>query len=194
MLELPPPQSDVKPVQDTTTQRQIRQATAADAPAVAALSNRLIRDTLVTFTSKEQMVTEVAGRIAARQGQFLVAIEQGRVAGFATYGPFREGPGYRFCVEHSIQLADWARGRGIGYRLMQRLIAIARDTGLHVMIAAISSANPRAVVFHERLGFETVGQLPEVGHKKGQWLDLILMQKRLNHSPSPSTAPPASPV
>jgi L-amino acid N-acyltransferase len=48
------------------------------------------------------------------------------------------------------------------------------------MVAAVSSANPGAVAFHERLGFGQVGRMPEVGFKNGQYLDLILLQKMLN--------------
>lgn len=66
----------------------IRLATAADAEAIAALWNGLIRDTTVTFTSKEKTLAEVEDTIAARFRDgftFLVAEYQGRVAGFATY-------------------------------------------------------------------------------------------------------------
>ncbi len=166
---------------------RVRQAQPADAAEIALITNAIIRDTLVTFTTDERSVESIADDIRARGAAFLVAEDQGRVIGFATYAPFRSGPGYAKCREHSIQLADDARGRGVGRTLMGRLQQVAGSEGVHVLVAGISSANPGAIAFHSALGFSEVGRMPEVGHKWGQYLDLVLMQKIL--SPEGSIAP-----
>ena len=62
---------------------------------------------------------------------------------------------------------------------MQALEIRAMAAGIHVLVAGISGVNTRAIRFHEKLGFEQVGRLPETGCKQGQWLDLVLMQKIL---------------
>ena len=157
----------------------LRTARPSDAPAIAALHNRIIRDTAVTFTTQERTPEAVARQIAESIPAFLVAETAGRLAGFATYGPFRAGPGYAASCEHTVILDDAARGRGLGRALMTRLMQIAAAEGKHVMVAGISGANPGAVAFHAALGFEEVGRMPEVGRKAGQWLDLILMQRLL---------------
>jgi phosphinothricin acetyltransferase len=63
---------------------------------------------------------------------------------------------------------------------MERLQQVARSEGVHVLVAGISSANSGAIAFHSALGFAEVGRMPEVGHKWGQYLDLVLMQKILS--------------
>ena len=156
---------------------KVRPARAEDAAAIAGLWNAMIRDTLPTFTTQEKTVAEVAEMIALRPGFWV--LEDGAVEGFVTYGAFRAGPGYAATVEHSIVLAPAAQGRGGGRALLQTALEQAAAEGRHVMVAAISGANPGAVAFHERLGFRTVGRLPETGRKGGRWLDLILMQKML---------------
>ena len=157
----------------------IRKARASDAPAICAIWNPVIRDTLATFTTIEKTPEAAAAMIGAAGGAFLVAEAGGRMLGLATYGPFRAGPGYAFVVEHSIQLAATARRQGIGRALMAGLEQVAADAGKRVMVGAISGANPAAVAFHTALGFVEVGRMPGIGFKHGQWLELVLMQKRL---------------
>lgn len=155
---------------------RVRAATPADAAAIAALWNAMIRDTLATFTTVEKSQTDLAALITEHPTAFWV-VEDGSVQGFATFGPFRPGPGYAATAEHTIVLGDSAQGRGQGRALMAQLENAARAQGIHVLVAAISSANPGAVTFHAALGFAETARMPEVGRKNGQWLDLILMQK-----------------
>jgi len=155
----------------------IRPATAADAPAIAAIWNQIIRDTLVTFTTDEVTDAAIADRIA--NAPVLIAEDAGTCVGFATFGPFRSGPGYRFTAEHTIHLAPAARGRGLGRALLSELEDTARQNGLRHLIGAVSGANPEAAQFHTALGYSLVATLPEVGYKSGEWLDVLLFQKRL---------------
>ena len=62
---------------------------------------------------------------------------------------------------------------------MEQLIRSPEQMGKHVMIGAIDGDNLPSIRFHQRLGFRDVARLPEVGHKFGRWLDLVLMQKIL---------------
>ena len=157
----------------------IRAAVPGDATQIAAIWNAVIRDTLATFTTVEKPDADLRDMIATRAGAFWVAETEG-IAGFITYGPFRAGPGYAATVEHTILLDPGAQGQGIGTQLMQTATQAAAEQGHHVMVAGISSANPGAVAFHERMGFVLTGQMPQVGRKNDQWLDLILMQKTLS--------------
>jgi phosphinothricin acetyltransferase len=110
----------------------------------------------------------------------LVAVDQGAVIGYATFGDFRSHPGYRYTVEHSVHLTEACRGRGIGTALMQALLPQASKMGKHVMVAAVDAANLGSIRFHQRLGFNEVGHMPEVGYKFGRWLDMVLMTRRLD--------------
>jgi L-amino acid N-acyltransferase YncA len=78
----------------------------------------------------------------------------------------------------TIRRDPW--GRGVGRALPTELAERALDAGMHVMIAAIDGHNDASIEFHRRLGFVEVARMPEVGHKFGRWLDLVLMQRVLD--------------
>jgi len=157
----------------------VRQAEQRDIGPILAFWNPLIRETSVTFTTVEKTADSLAGDMAARGLAFQVIEEQGVVLGFASYGGFRSGPGYARTAEHTVILAQAARGRGLGRALMTRLEDVARAADLHVLVAGVSGENASAIAFHRAIGYSEVARMPEVGRKFGRWLDLVLLQKTL---------------
>lgn len=160
----------------------IRPALKSDIPQILEIWNYAIRETITTFNSQEKTVSELAALLKQKQVSnhpFIVAVDGEKLLGFATYGQFRGGVGYRMTVEHSIFLAEVARGQGLGRALLAELENSARASGIHSMFAGISGENTDAITFHTRLGYVNVARLPEVGHKFGRWFDLVLMQKIL---------------
>lgn len=160
------------------TSLTIRPAQIADSPAIARIWNPQIRSSLTTFNAIEKSIDEIDDLIVTRPC-FYVAAEHERVVGFATYDQFRGGIGYAHTMEHTIIIDAGAEGRGVGRALMQAVLKHARDGGVHSIMAGVSGENPAGIGFHAALGFEMVARLPEVGRKFDQWIDLILMQKRL---------------
>jgi L-amino acid N-acyltransferase YncA len=164
----------------------VRDATSSDLHTIRALYNALILTTTIGWTETEQTAEERAAWFARQQNQgypVLVADDDGEVVGYAAYGDFRgagKWPGYRFTVEHTIHVREATWGRGIGRALLTELMARALDAGVHVIVAAIDGDNDASIEFHRRLGFMEVARMPEVGHKFGRWLDLVLMQRTLD--------------
>lgn len=161
----------------------IRDATTADAPGIAAIWNRIIRDTTVTFNAVEKTPADIATLIADRQAAghaFLVVERAGDVAGFATYAQFRGGVGYARTMEHTILLAPTAQGGGLGRALMTAIEDHARRAGAISLFAGVSAENPAGRAFHAHLGFAEVAILQRVGFKFDRTMDLVLMQKFLS--------------
>lgn len=160
----------------------IRLAGAWDADDIARIWNPVIRDSAITFNSVEKdpntLVRFMTGRANEGHATF-VAEAEGAVVGFATYGQFRGGVGYARTMEHTVVLAEEARGQGLGRALMEAVEGHARDGGAHSMLAGVSGENPAGVAFHAALGYSELVRLPEVGWKHDRWLDLVLMQKML---------------
>lgn len=159
----------------------IRPAGTGDARGIVDLVNPVIRNTTVTFTTRERTVAGVA-RSIAETGAYFVACEGAAVLGYACHFPFRSGPGYVHAREHSITLSPEARGRGLGRQLMLVLEDHARGRQVHVMMAGVSAENPAGIAFHAAIGYREVGRVPQVGRKFDRWIDLVLMQKILGMS------------
>lgn len=155
----------------------IRLARPEDADAIAAIWNVIIRDTAMTFTTALKAPAAIAA--AMPDQPFFVAEDAAGITGFVTYFQFRGGPGYAHTMEHSIHVADGARGRGLGRALMQACETHAREAGVHSIFAGIGGENPDGVAFHAALGYAHVARLSQVGRKFGRWHDLVLMQKIL---------------
>ena len=156
----------------------IRPARAEDAAGILPIYNQIIRDTTITFLPDDKTEAEIVQAIAAADA-YLVAEEAGRIVAFASFGPFRSGKGYASVKEHSICLAEEARGAGLGAKLLAALEDVARTQGVRVMVGGISGENAAGLHFHATQGYQKTGHLPEIGEKFGRALDLVLMQKSL---------------
>lgn len=171
------------------TMPTIRPATLADLQAILDIYNDIIATSTavyalepVTLENRRRWYDE---RITAGY-PILVAVVDGVVLGFSTFGDWRGAwPGYRYTVEHSVHVRTLDRGQGIGRQLVEALFPIARAQQKHVMLGGIDAANTASIRFHERLGFERVAHFKEVGHKFGQWLNLVFMQRWLDGPGTP---------
>jgi L-amino acid N-acyltransferase YncA len=164
---------------------EIRDATLADAVAIADLTNALLATTTYEWTdeprSPDYMIERLVLDDPAEHPTF-VAVDDDVVVGWAGYGDFRDTrrwPGYRPSIEHTIHVAETCWGRGVGRRLMEALMDRARADDRHVIVAAIDGENVTSIGFHQRLGFVEVGRLPEMGTKFGRPLDLVLLHRFL---------------
>jgi phosphinothricin acetyltransferase len=166
----------------------LRDARETDLPGLLDIYNDVIATSTAVFHSDPVSLEDRRQWWQARVGQgypVLVAEDARGIAGFATFGDFRSWPGYRHTVEHSVHVRSDARGQGIGTQLIEALLPIAAGMGKHVMVAGVDAANTGSIRLHERLGFERVGYLPQVGCKFGRWLDLVLLQRLLDRAPHP---------
>lgn len=173
---------------------EIRPATEADLSAITEIYAHEVLHGTATFELIPPDLAEMTRRFRALgDGGFpyLAAVLDRGVVGYAYAGPYRPRPAYRFTVENSVYLSPSVHRRGIGLRLMERLIADCEARGYRQMIAVIGdSANAGSIGVHTRTGFQMIGTHPNVGLKFGRWLDTVMMQRPLG--PGGTTVPAAS--
>ena len=153
----------------------IRPATLDDAAAIAAVYNPYILETVISFEEAPVSVEDMAGRMAAVLDAglpWLVHEDESRITGYCYASTWNQRAAYRQTVETSIYLAEGQTGQGLGRRLMDALLTIVRDLGMHAVIAGVALPNPASVALHERLGYVKAAHYRETGYKFGRWIDV----------------------
>lgn len=153
----------------------IRDALLQDAAAIAAIYNPYVLTTTISFEEEAVSPQEMAQRMAQVQQQglpYLVAESNGQLQGYAYATPWRVRKAYRYSVEVTVYLPEYAQGRGVGTALYQALFSRLKALGVHAVIGGITQPNPASVALHEKLGMRQVALFPEVGFKFGAWRDV----------------------
>ena len=108
----------------------------------------------------------------------LVARENGAILGWAALAPYSDRACYRGVVESSVYVGWAARGRGIGRALLAELVRRADDAGLWTIQAGIFAGNDASIALHAKCGFRVVGTRECIARKRGEWRDVVLMERR----------------
>lgn len=159
----------------------IREATAADLPAVAAIYNHFVAHSTCTFATEPEGEAYWSNWLATHHGAHpaIVAVRDGEVVGWGTLSRWNSRCAYRQTVENSVYVRHDVHRAGIGRRMLEELIRRARELKHRQIIAQIADDQDASKALHRSLGFAEVGVLREVGFKFGRWLDVGLWQLTL---------------
>jgi phosphinothricin acetyltransferase len=166
----------------------IRYAQAADIGAILDIYNDAILNTTSVYYYRPHTIEDRLSWYEKKISDgfpVLVFEENNHVIGFATFGPYRDRPAYKYTVEHSVYVHKDHRGRGVGTRLTMDLIKIANKRGYATMIAGIDSSNEASRAMHGNLGFTNCGTVKRVGYKFGKWLDVTFYESELQGPTTP---------
>ncbi len=160
---------------------QLRDATAADLPAINGIYNHYVLNSTCTYQTEPSTAEERAAWFAAHgpKHPVIVAELDGRVVGWGSLSQFHPRSAYGNTVEDSVYLRHDLLGRGIGSALLGELVRRASAIGHRCIIAGIDADQQASVALHAKFGFVPAARLREVGYKFGRWLDVIWMQRML---------------
>ena len=162
---------------------EIRTVTDGDMAAIQTIYDHHVLHGLASWELQPPDIAELAARRDALLNSgypFVVATVDGELVGYASAGPYRTRPAYRFTVENTIYLHPERPGQGIAQPLLQRVIDDCTSLGYRQMIAVVGdSGNQPSIRFHEKMGFRQVGLIDGIGWKAGRWLDSVILQRAL---------------
>jgi ribosomal protein S18 acetylase RimI-like enzyme len=133
----------------------VRPATPADAATLVALVRELAAYEREPLSSVKMTEADVLrdGFGPERRFEALIAEADGRAAGFALFfHNYSTWEGRAGLYIEDIYVSEWARGLGVGRRLVAEVAAIARERGCPRVDLWVLHWNP-ARKFYDRMGF-----------------------------------------
>jgi len=149
---------------------------ASDWPAVQEIYRQGIATGMATFqTETPAWPAFDAGHLALCR---LVLVEGESLLAWAALSPISARPVYRGVAEVSIYVADHARGRGRGRRLLASLVEASERAGVWTLQSSIFAINQPSLALHRACGFREVGRRERIAQLNGQWHDTLLLERR----------------
>lgn len=163
-----------EPVGPTLTVRPLE---PGDWPAVSAIYAEGIATGDATFET--ELPTWEAWDGARRPEGRLVAVDPGGiVVGWAALSPVSSRPAYAGVAEVGVYVAAVCRGRGVGRRLLDALVAASEGAGIWTLQSSVFPENEATLRLHAGAGFREVGRRERIGRHRGRWRDTILLERR----------------
>ena len=167
----------------------IRLVTYDDLTTILAIYNDAILTTTAIYDYRPHTLSdrkEWLDKKTAAGIPVFVFEQDGHVIGYATYGPFRDFPAYKYSAEHSIYVHKDQRHLRVGTQLMQALMEVLNQKGYMTLIGAIDADNEASCRMHEKMGFQLVGTIEKAGYKFGRWLTLQFYRYELKGPAMPT--------
>ena len=172
---------------------EIRIATEQDAEAIRSIYAPYVEKTAITFEYDVPSIEEFRRRIAVtlEEYPYFVAVEDGKVVGYAYAGAFYGRAAYKHSAEVSVYVSERQRGHGAGKLLYRHLESTLACQNVFVLYACITAAEREgdpyvtdaSLRFHEKMGYQLVGRHNRCGYKLGRWYSVVWMEKSLADRP-----------
>ncbi|UZR92711.1 GNAT family N-acetyltransferase [Chondrinema litorale] len=167
----------------------LKQCEAEQLPEILEILNEALLNTTALYEYKPRTLDVMETWFTKKkQGNYPIigAFDtENKLLGFASFGPFRDWPAYKYSIEHSVYVRSDARGKGLGRILLQEIINKAEEQNYHMIVAGIDTENKGSIKLHEKEGFVFCGTIKHAGYKFGKWLDLSFYQLILKSPANP---------
>ena len=172
---------------------EIRIAKPEDAGDILKIYAYYIENTAISFEYDVPTEAEFRKRVEdiLKKHPYLVAVDGGRIVGYAYASPFKARVAYKHSCEVSIYIDRNYHGRGIGralYEELERLLLKQNVINLYACITETDRPDDPyltddSVRFHTRMGYRLVGRHENCGYKFDRWYSMIWMEKFIADRP-----------
>ncbi|MDF2920064.1 MAG: N-acetyltransferase [Microbacterium sp.] len=161
---------------------EIRPLEAEDWPTVEAIYREGIATGNATFEHAPPTWASF-DESRLQMGRLVSVHPKDGVVGWIAASHVSSREAYRGVVEHSVYVAETARGQRVGAALLDAFIRAADESGIWTIQSSIFPENASSLALHERAGFRRVGRRDRIaqmtyGPWAGQWRDTVLIERR----------------
>ncbi|MFA4820395.1 MAG: GNAT family N-acetyltransferase [Candidatus Aenigmatarchaeota archaeon] len=138
----------------------------------------LARMTSVGMKEEKKWFTKIFDDIKKKKYIYLIAEHDGKIIGSTTAGKkFSEVE--QHVGSYGISILQWYAGLGIGTRLSENILRLAKEMKIEILELSVYSENKIAQGLYKKMGFKIAGKVPH-GIKRGKkYMDNIFMYKVL---------------
>ncbi|OJH17813.1 N-acetyltransferase [Bacillus obstructivus] len=104
----------------------------------------------------------------------------GQICGWVSLHSFYGRPAYNATAEVSIYLHESFRGKGLGKKILKKVIEECPNLSIDTLLGFIFGHNEPSIGLFSSFGFEKWAHLPEVAILDGLKRDLIIMRKKIS--------------
>lgn len=154
----------------------IRPVADPDRDAVIGIFNHYVTTSFAAYPDKPVPPAFLA---VLREGAYAFDVIEvgGEIVGFGILKPFLPFATFARTATVTTFIDPAHRHQGYGTLLMETMIGEAKQRGIIMLLANISSKNTESLVFHKKYGFFECGRMYEVGIKFNELFDIVWMQK-----------------
>ena len=163
---------------------EIRMASVKDAEVLLQIYAPYCTDTVISFEYEVPALEEFVERIQTIQKKYpyLVAVQEGKIVGYAYASQHKSRAAYQWNVETSIYMDRNYQSNGVGSLLYEKLIELLRKQNIRNVYACVTLPNEKSERIHAKFGFKLIGRFRDTGYKCGAWHEVGWFEKRLEYN------------
>jgi L-amino acid N-acyltransferase YncA len=107
-----------------------------------------------------------------------VYIENGKILGWIALSPVSTRKVYEGVAEVSVYIDTNILGKGIGSKLMDKVIVSSEKHGIWTLHSSVFPENTATLKLHDKYGFRVIGKRDRIAQLDGKWRDTVLLERR----------------
>lgn len=146
---------------------------------VLAIYNYYVLNSTATFHThllNESEMREIVFFSNPKYKTFVI-LDGKNLCGYVLLTQYKKREAYNRTAEVTIYLNPDYTGKDIGSQALKYIEVVAKQAGVHVLIAIICGENTSSIKLFEKNGYLKCAHFKEVGEKFGRLLDVVDYQK-----------------
>lgn len=107
-----------------------------------------------------------------------VYVENDKILGWVALSPVSTRKVYEGVVEVSVYIDTNSLGKGIGSKLMERVIISSEMHGIWTLYSSVFPENTATLKLHDKFGFRIIGIREKIAQLDNIWRDTVLLERR----------------